>query len=271
MGNLSPVKRDLSANSEAWIGRFNVSWSVKWVILFISRETWFVRQPWNVILDIIYTWNENGVSLLFTYFTIYARTTHGEGGGGREGGVFNPSPLFSATSVGFPRGHLTFFSNISTHSRRRISNKSRTVAKFLVHLEQPFQGLSFSQICHHCRNILDVKAASCNATENLRFFVNRETDDFFFVKRDQYPPLPPSSKAWAMPRRFAQNRSISDPCEFNQNPHEQSRKQLETHFQACRTRFRQFGAISGTYQNPQPSPPQRRVNVPRAAPQPVIG
>ena len=34
-------------------------------------------------------------------------------------------------------------------------------------------------------------------------------------------------------RLFAQNRPISDTCKFTRNPHEQSRKQLQIHLQAC--------------------------------------
>ena len=49
---------------------------------------------------------------------------------------------------------------------------------------------------------------------------------------------------------FAENRPISDTCEFSRNLHKQSQKQLEIHLQACRRHFREFGAISGTYQNP---------------------
>ena len=45
------------------------------------------------------------------------------------------------------------------------------------------------------------------------------------------------------------------PCEFNRNPHEHSRKQLEIHLQACRRRFWKFGAICDTYQYPpRPKP-----------------
>ena len=52
------------------------------------------------------------------------------------------------------------------------------------------------------------------------------------------------------PRLFAQKRPIADPREFSRNPHKKSRNQLEIHFQACSRRFREFGAISRTYQNP---------------------
>ena len=58
-----------------------------------------------------------------------------------------------------------------------------------------------------------------------------------------------------LPRLFAQNRPISGPSEFTPNPIEQSRKQLEIHFEAYRRRFREFGAISGTYQNAPSSKP----------------
>ena len=57
------------------------------------------------------------------------------------------------------------------------------------------------------------------------------------------------------PRLFAKNRSISDTCEFSRNLYKQAQKQLEIHLQACRRRFRKFGTISRTYQNPPPSKP----------------
>ena len=57
------------------------------------------------------------------------------------------------------------------------------------------------------------------------------------------------------PRLFAQNRSISDPCEFTPNLHQQSRKQLKIYFQANRRRLREFGTIFGTYPNPPCSKP----------------
>ena len=57
------------------------------------------------------------------------------------------------------------------------------------------------------------------------------------------------------PRLFAQNRSISDTCEFSRNLYKQAQKQLEIHFQVCRGRFREFGTISRTYQNPPSSKP----------------
>ena len=49
---------------------------------------------------------------------------------------------------------------------------------------------------------------------------------------------------------FSQNRPISDLSRFTQNQYLQLRKQLETHLQAFRRRFRAFGAIPSTYQNP---------------------
>ena len=54
---------------------------------------------------------------------------------------------------------------------------------------------------------------------------------------------------------FAQKPLISDPFEFTQNRHEQSRKVLEIHLQACSRLIREFGAISRTYQNPPCSKP----------------
>ena len=57
------------------------------------------------------------------------------------------------------------------------------------------------------------------------------------------------------PRLFLQNRSISDTCEFSRNLYKQAQKQSEIHLQACRRRFREFGTISRTYQNPLSSKP----------------
>ena len=50
----------------------------------------------------------------------------------------------------------------------------------------------------------------------------------------------PWSKPWAIAQGFAQNRSISDPCEFSRNLYVQAQKPLEIHLQACRRRFRYF-------------------------------
>ena len=61
---------------------------------------------------------------------------------------------------------------------------------------------------------------------------------------------PPCSDHGLLPRVFAQKRPLSYPREFTRNRHKQSRKELEIHFQACRRRFWEFGAISRTYQNP---------------------
>ena len=57
---------------------------------------------------------------------------------------------------------------------------------------------------------------------------------------------------YSMP--FAQSRPISDPwSKFTRNLHEQSLKQLEIHLQAWGRRFRDFGMISGIYQDPPSS------------------
>ena len=57
------------------------------------------------------------------------------------------------------------------------------------------------------------------------------------------------------PRLFAQRRPIFDPWKFTRNRHKQSRKQLEMILEGFRRRFREFGAISRTYQNPPCSKP----------------
>ena len=57
------------------------------------------------------------------------------------------------------------------------------------------------------------------------------------------------------PRIFAQKRPIFDQTEFTQNRHKQSRKWLEILLGGLRSRFREFGAISTTCQNPPCSKP----------------
>ena len=57
------------------------------------------------------------------------------------------------------------------------------------------------------------------------------------------------------PRLFAQKRRIFDPCEFPRNQHKQSRKEVEITLEGFRRRFREFGAISRTYQNRSCSKP----------------
>ena len=67
--------------------------------------------------------------------------------------------------------------------------------------------------------------------------------------------IPPLQHHGLQPRLFAQNRSISDTCEFSRNLQEQAQKKLEIHLQAGRRRFREFGTIFRTYQNPPSSTP----------------
>ena len=71
-----------------------------------------------------------------------------------------------------------------------------------------------------------------------------------FLKLTKIRPL---QNHGLQPWLFAQNRSISDPCEFSRNLQEQAQKQSEIHLQAWRRRFRKFGTISRTYQNPPSS------------------
>ena len=52
-----------------------------------------------------------------------------------------------------------------------------------------------------------------------------------------------------LPRPFARNRPIFDPCEFTLNRHKQSRKQWRIISEWFWRRFREFGAISRTCQN----------------------
>ena len=57
------------------------------------------------------------------------------------------------------------------------------------------------------------------------------------------------------PRLFAQKPPIFDTCEFTRNRPKQSRKELEILLQGFKRRFREFGAISRTCQNPPCSKP----------------
>ena len=57
------------------------------------------------------------------------------------------------------------------------------------------------------------------------------------------------------PRLFAKNRPIFDQTEFTRNRHRESRKCLKIILGVFRRRFREFGAISRTYQNPPCSKP----------------
>ena len=54
---------------------------------------------------------------------------------------------------------------------------------------------------------------------------------------------------------FAEKRRICDPCEITPNRYRKSRKELEIYLQAFWRRFREFGAISRTCQNPPCSKP----------------
>ena len=57
------------------------------------------------------------------------------------------------------------------------------------------------------------------------------------------------------PRLFAKKRPISNPCEFTRNRHKQSLEELEINLEGSSRLFREFGAISRTYQNPPCSKP----------------
>ena len=65
----------------------------------------------------------------------------------------------------------------------------------------------------------------------------------------------PCSKPWAIAQAFCSKSANFGPCKFTRNPHKQSCKQLEIHLEACRRHFWEFGAISGTYENPPCSKP----------------
>ena len=66
---------------------------------------------------------------------------------------------------------------------------------------------------------------------------------------------PPCSNPWAIAQAFCSKWPIFDPCEFTQNGHKQSRKELQIILEGFRRRFRMFGAISRIYQNPPCSNP----------------
>ena len=65
----------------------------------------------------------------------------------------------------------------------------------------------------------------------------------------------PCSKPWAIAQAFAQKRPTFEPCELRPNRHKQSRKELEIILQGFSRRFREFGAICRTGQNPPCSKP----------------
>ena len=50
-------------------------------------------------------------------------------------------------------------------------------------------------------------------------------------------------------RVFAQKRPIFDPCEIARNRHKRSRRELKIIFEGFRSRLREFGAISSTFEN----------------------
>ena len=56
-------------------------------------------------------------------------------------------------------------------------------------------------------------------------------------------------------RLLAPKRPIFDPCQFPRNRHKQWRKELERPSKGLRRRFRDFGVIYSTYQNPPCSKP----------------
>ena len=66
---------------------------------------------------------------------------------------------------------------------------------------------------------------------------------------------PPCSKPWAIARAFPQKRPISDHCEIGRNRHKWSRRELKIIFEGFRNRFREFRAISSTFENPPCSKP----------------
>ena len=74
------------------------------------------------------------------------------------------------------------------------------------------------------------------------------------------------------PGFLLRKRPNFDPCEFTRNRHRQSRNDLEIILEGFRRRFREFGAISRTYQNRPCSKPwamsrvfsQKRPNQPKS-------
>ena len=59
----------------------------------------------------------------------------------------------------------------------------------------------------------------------------------------------PCSKTWAIAQAFCSNRPFFDPYEFTVNRHKQSRKHSRIILERFWKRFREFGAISKSWQN----------------------
>ena len=91
--------------------------------------------------------------------------------------------------------------------------------------------------------VLDIHLQACN----------RLIGDFGAICRTYQNP--PCSKPWAIAQAFCSKTANFGPFRIYQNRYKQSRKDLQRHLQACRRRFREFGAISRTYQNPPCSKP----------------
>ena len=101
----------------------------------------------------------------------------------------------------FARGHLTFFTNIPIPGDETLTKAWQML---------------------NCGKQWAVEYM----TENLRFFVKREmpfllavkreTDDFFFVKCDQYPPPPPLTTLYVYPHFHLHPRSLL--CTGNLRP-----------------------------------------------------
>ena len=66
---------------------------------------------------------------------------------------------------------------------------------------------------------------------------------------------PPCSKPWAIAQAFCSKTANFDPCQFTRNWHKQSRNVLEIVLERFRKRFRDFGSISRTCENPPCSKP----------------
>ena len=75
----------------------------------------------------------------------------------------DPSLIWSV----FPRGHLTIFTNIPIPHDETLTKAWQTL---------------------NCGKLYDQKSPMFRETWNA-IFIGRETDDFFFVKRDRYPPF----------------------------------------------------------------------------------
>ena len=66
---------------------------------------------------------------------------------------------------------------------------------------------------------------------------------------------PPCSKPWAIAQAFCSKTVDFGPLRIHRKSTQTVPQELEIHLQGCRSRFKEFGAISRTFQNPTCSKP----------------